>query len=57
MKQKIWIEWIGLWGSGKSTAIKNIKKDLNLNEVIFKSTEDYVIESRKKKFITFLKIQ
>ena len=53
MKQKIWIEWIGLWGSGKSTAIKNIKKDLNLNEVIFKSTEDYVIESRKEKFITF----
>ena len=55
MKQKIWIEWIGLWGSGKSTAIKNIKKDLNLNQVIFKSTEDYVIESRKEKFITFFR--
>ena len=39
---------MGIW---KSTAIKNIKKDLNLNEVIFKSTEDYVIESRKENLL------
>ena len=30
MERLIWIEWIGIWGSGKSTTIRNLIKDSDI---------------------------
>ena len=53
MERLIWIEWIGIWGSGKSTTIRNLIKD---SDIEFNSTKDYFIANRTQKIITFFKI-
>jgi hypothetical protein len=55
MRQVIWIEWIGLWGSGKSTVINKLKQDMKMEEIRFHSTQDYFIKNRIKKIKTILR--
>jgi len=54
MKKKVWIEWIGLWGSGKSTCINNYVKSLEEGGSEFNTTKDFFNQSKFKKIYTFL---
>jgi len=50
MKKKIWVEWIGLWGSGKSTCITNYTDSLETNDSKYSFTKDFLAKGRLKKF-------
>ena len=53
---KTWIEFIGIWGAGKSTAIKKLKSDLK-NYVVCKTTLDFFKLSKLKRlFFTLINI-
>ena len=49
MKKGNWVEWVGLWGSGKSTCINNyIKSHKNLDSKLCTS-KDFVVKGKLKK--------
>lgn len=49
MKKKIWVEWIGLWGSGKSTCIMNYSDSLETKDPKYSVTKDFLAKGRLKK--------
>ena len=51
MKKKIWVEWIGLWGSGKSTCIMNYTDSLETKDPKYSFTKDFLTKGKLKKFI------
>jgi len=48
MKKKIWVEWIGLWGSGKTTSIENISKLLTTTNCKVNSSQEYFLKIQNK---------
>ena len=49
MDKDIWLEWIGLWGSGKSTAINKLRKELK-KDIVFKTSNDFFKLNKFKRF-------
>jgi len=49
MKKKIWIEWVGLWGSGKTTCINSLLDSFESAESKHLSTKDFTLKSRSEK--------
>lgn len=56
MSQKLWIEWIGLWGSGKTTSIKCASSYLEKSGNSINKTKKYLLRNRSSKFFGLLKI-
>ena len=51
MKNIIWLEFIGIWGTGKSTLINKLKKDLKKYDIYIETSSSY---SKLKKDLKFL---
>ena len=54
MKKKIWVEWIGVWGSGKSTCIMDYTDSLEINDPKYSFTKDFLTKGRLKKVYNIL---
>jgi hypothetical protein len=54
MNEPIWIEWIGLWGSGKTTSINKIYNMLEGHQLSIKRTNSFF--KKKKKLRRFLSL-
>ena len=55
MKNMIWIEWVGIWGSGKSTCVKNLHGRLADSELKYNLTRDFFAQSKLRKVYCLLK--
>ena len=51
----IWIEWVGIWGSGKSTCVNNLHGRLADSELKYNLTRDFSVQSKLRKVYCFLK--
>ena len=51
----MWIEWIGIWGSGKSTCVERMHDILEDPESKNRITKDFFYKSRLKKIYLLLK--
>ena len=56
MKKNIWLEWIGIWGSGKSTAIKKLQKQVEETGRKVASAKEILDKDRKDKLHLLLKL-
>jgi len=53
---KTWLEWIGIWGSGKSTVIQKLKREID-NEMVCKTTVDFFkLNKYKRLFFSLINV-
>ena len=57
LRNQIWVEWIGIWGSGKTTCINNISKSLESSGYKFNTTATFFSNNRSVKFYKVLKLR
>ena len=55
MSKKIWVEWIGLWGSGKTTSINKLSERLELSGYEVTTTKRFFEKSRPQKIYDLAK--
>ena len=53
MEYQIWIDFVGIWGSGKSTAINNLKYQIN-DTSQYKTTDDFYKLNKIRRLIISL---
>ena len=54
MTKNIWIEWVGLWGSGKTTCINSLIQNSQETEAEYTSTSDIKGSTKLQQFHTLL---
>lgn len=54
MTKNIWIEWVGLWGSGKTTRINELLQNSMGTEAEYASSSDLTASTKLQKFHTLL---
>lgn len=55
MKKEIWIEWIGLWGSGKTKCINDLSDSLLQYDCTINSSQSFFVKSKYTKICKLLK--
>lgn len=56
MNDQKWVEWIGIWGSGKTTCITGLLERLNESEIGYLPSSHFIHQTRRQKFRTLRKI-